>query len=50
MKPTFILFIYLKNIYLFYYLFILTALGLSCGMWDLHCSMWDLLVVACGIF
>ena len=29
-------------IYLFIYLFILAALGLSYGTWDLHCSMQDL--------
>ena len=36
-----------KNVYLFIYLFILAALGLSCGMWDLPCGMWDL---PCGMW
>ena len=38
------------------FLFILSALGLSCGTWALHCIMWGLLlwckgslVVECGL-
>ena len=48
---------FLKNIYLFVCLFVLAALGLSCGIQDLRCGMWDPLlwhagsfVAACGIF
>ena len=39
---------FLKNIYLFIYLFLGAASGLSCGTQDLHCSMWDLSLRCAG--
>ena len=41
---------FFKDLFLFIYLFILAATGLSCGRQDLHCSMQDpFLVAACGL-
>ena len=36
---------YLFYLFIFYFL---AALGLSCGMRDLHCGMWDLLLQRVG--